>query len=206
MQKIASISIALSLAVSTFAQSEDLNKLKFGFNVGVNYSNLQLVPVNFINAKGIGISNGVGGRMGILVDYQINERFSFSPKTEMSFNTGSVSLPKTGDEQEVYSILPVTIEVASHFNYRLSARNAGPYISFGPSLKIPLADKKNTMNQISGSPDLALDLGVGLDRMLPSFHFAPELRYSFGLMNLSRINAISKLNFHSISLIFNFKG
>lgn len=31
-------------------------------------------------------------------------------------------------------------------------------------------------------------------------------KLKLGLMNLSRVNAIRKLNFHSVSLLLNFKG
>lgn len=207
MIKIVFVCLLLSLTAFSFGQTENSeSKLKFGFNAAITYSNLQLTPVNSLYAKDMEASNGPGIRMGILLDYKIAEHFSFSPKTEMSFNNGKVSLPLPGDERDIYNVLPAAIEVASHFNYKLNTGKLEPYFSFGPSFKIPITDENNSMRQISNRSDLALDFGVGLHKACSSFSFAPELRYSYGLMNLSTVNAISRLNFHSISLIFNFKG
>lgn len=206
MKKVAFSALTLGFAISTFAQTEDNSKLKFGFNMGLNYSRLQTQKSFLTNAESTHTSNNLGGRMGIVVDYNMAKHFSFSPKAEMSFNGGEISIIKMGDQVKTYAVLPVTIELSPHFNYKAKAGKSTPYILLGPCFKIPLIDKKAATPQMTHSSDVAIDFGIGFDEILPSFNFAPELRYSYGLMNLSSVDAISKLHFHSISVLFHFKG
>jgi len=59
--------------------------------------------------------------------------------------------------------------------------------------------------------DLAVEYGVGLDVFYPYFKFAPELRFSHGLLNLHKPTAsdysrlIEKQTNHNVSLIFFFE-
>ncbi|MCC9135549.1 porin family protein [Pontibacter silvestris] len=59
--------------------------------------------------------------------------------------------------------------------------------------------------------DLALEYGVGLDIFYPYFKFAPELRFSHGIINQHKPNnsiynnSIQKLTNHNVSLILFFE-
>ena len=197
---------AIAFTLSAFAQTEtSVAKLHFGFNLGFNYSNLQATKSN-LSAAEVRTENNLGIRMGIITEYEMGKHFSFSQKTEMAFNDGKVSLHKSGDEYETYNIVPVTIELPTHFQYKFKAEKSSPYVLFGVCYKLAFIDEKNPPLEMTKTTDVALDLGIGFNRIFPSFNFAPELRYSYGLMNLSSVDAISNLKMHSVSLLFNFKG
>ena len=76
---------------SLFSQSENtLNEkqIKYGFNLGINHSNLINNATLPSNAT---LSNNLGFRLGILADYKIYKSLSISPKAEMSFNNGKIN-------------------------------------------------------------------------------------------------------------------
>lgn len=58
--------------------------------------------------------------------------------------------------------------------------------------------------------NLSLELGFGVDMYYPYFKFSPEIRYSRGLINVLKPDAlgfsegIDRLNTHTISLYFQF--
>ena len=49
------------------------------------------------------------------------------------------------------------------------------------------------------------DFGIGFENRIRRFVFAPELRYSLGLLNISENPSLQGLHFNKISLVFNFK-
>ena len=82
-----------------------------------------------------------------------------------------------------------------HFAYEIGNGNTKPYIFVGPSLKTPFTSKAN----------FAFDFGIGLENVTEFFVFAPELRYSYGLIDINQNSAIENLYFNSIALILNFR-
>jgi hypothetical protein len=81
-----------------------------------------------------------------------------------------------------------------------------PYFFVGPKVKIPLT-KQNTASTIySGNTDLAIDFGIGLDNVFSQFNFSPELRYSYGLLNVNKNPTFRSIYSHSFSLVFKFLG
>src|SRR5690606_27343926 len=82
-----------------------------------------------------------------------------------------------------------------------------PGIDMGSGKSDEEADKGLAIEKF----DLAVEYGVGLDMFYPFFKFAPELRFSHGLLNqhkptnseFSRL--IQKQTNHNVSLIFFFE-
>jgi hypothetical protein len=202
MRKIVLTAITLLLFSRAVCQDQDsIPKIMFGFNLGLNYSNTQIKNVDPAGQS----TNSIGYRMGVLMDWRFTNHLSLSPKAELSFNNSKVTVLKSPDEKNIYQVYPVLMELAIHANYKINNNRTIPYILFGPSCKVPLTGDKKVRYATERS-DLALDFGVGLDRKLTYFNIAPELRYSFGLTNLSGINAVDRLYYHSIVLVLNFKG
>lgn len=202
MRNIVLNATLLLLFSKGFCQNQDsISKLIFGFNFGLNYSNLQLKNTD----PGIQYSNSAGFRMGILMDWKLTKHLSFSPKTEIAFNDSKVTILKNPDTKEIYEVYPFLIEFAPHITYKLINTKTAPYILVGPSYKVPLHGN-NKIHYATMRSGIAFDFGIGLDKKLTYFNFAPELRYSLGLTNLSNINGIGRLYFHSVTLVLNFKG
>lgn len=202
MKKNVLITTMLMLLSKCFCQAQDsTSKIKWGFNVGLNYSNIQLKNVD----PQIQSSDALGFRMGVLIDWKLTNHLSFSPKSELSFNGSKLMSANNSDSKIIHEVYPVVIEFASHFTYKLTSSQTAPYLLFGPSYKVPITSNK-TVQYATKRSDVAFDFGIGIDRKLSTFMFSPELRYSFGLNNLLDKSSVGQLYFHTIMLVLNFKG
>lgn len=204
MKKVIFVIGILTSFLPAFSQAEDHmneSRIKFGFNLGANYSNLMA-------EKGLPsdafITNGSGFRLGLIADYQILDFLFVSPKTEMSFNNGEVNFVNPDGSLSVYSIMPISLDFMVHFIFKKKTGNLRPYLYFGPDFKIPVKKKSSNPLTYSSNSDLAIDFGIGLDKAFTEFHFAPEIRYSFGLFDVNQNPAIPSLTFHNVSVILNF--
>lgn len=201
MRKIVLCATALLFSTQGFCHINDsITKFVFGFNFGLNYANTQVKTGN----TSVHHTNSAGFRMGLLLDWKLTDRLSFSPKAELCFNNSRITVLKNPDIEEVYELYPVTMEFASHFTYKLLGTKTAAYVLLGSSCKAPLKNKK--VKLATQRTDIAVDFGIGFDKKLTYFNIAPELRYSLGLMNLSAIMEVEKIYFHNISLVLNFKG
>lgn len=206
MEKVV-LAIALLFCSSTvFSQSSDSiddKRLKYGVNLGLNYSNLlddDKLPDN------ASLSNNFGFRLGVLVDYSVSELFYISPKAELSFNNSKVDLNRADGSQIDYEVMPVNLEFMTHFIFKDNKEKLSPYFYVGPNVRLPLSIEDNNSTEFPTGNDFAIDFGIGVDKSLKHFNFAPELRYSFGLLDVNQHPELQTLYFHNISLVFNFLG
>lgn len=206
MRKVIFVMGLLISSLSAFSQSDSEagdKRLKYGFNLGVNYSNLlenEMLPSN------AAVSNNLGFRVGILADYRISKLFSVSPKAELSFNESKVNFTHNDDSQSVYEVLPMSLDFMAHFTFKDNNEKLSPYFFFGPNVRIPVSNRSEDPATFSTRADFAIDFGIGVDKSLKHFNFSPELRYSFGLLNVNQNPMIQSLYLHNISLVFNFLG
>ena len=122
MKKVVLSATMLFVSVVGFSQTENSvtdKKLGFGFNLGVNYSNLQSKEPLPDNAR---ISNGFGFNLGVLMAYQISKNFIFSPKIEMSLNETSVNFSLPDNSKTTYNIFPVSFDFMTHMIYKMGNR------------------------------------------------------------------------------------
>lgn len=110
------------------------------------------------------------------------------------------------------------IELPLLLKYKAKRRsNFRPYMVAGIKASLDLGKGNNgkTQEEIAlevDDYDLALEYGIGVDIFYPYFKFAPELRFSHGLVNVHEPVAgsiysgyIQKLTNHNVSLIFFFE-
>jgi outer membrane protein W len=199
-------------SVNLYAQFEngsDQKKFKSGISLGLNYSNILYEEFSPPINVAINASNGMGFRIGIVTDYQISKVISIAPKAELSLNSGQVSVQNVNGNiiggKTIYDILPVSIDIMAHLVFEKGTKNWKPYFFIGPNVRLPLLEK-NTNQTVENSSDIAIDIGVGGQRTFTHFHFLPELRYTFGLLDLNRDPRLQSVNFHSISLVFSIMG
>ncbi len=200
MQKIIAMVLVATCIGVTYGQEnterEKVRKKRFstGFNIGVNHANL-LLPGN----TDATVDNGIGYRFGLMSNLALSKRISLEPKAEVSFNTSSF----LQDGQE-FTINPVNIELVGHMKFNLSRTGLSPYIVAGPNLRLPIGQGQLRM---PSRENVAIDLGVGLDMPIGrKVRIAPELRYSFGLMDITQSENVNDIRFHNVSLILNFAG
>ncbi|NLE04816.1 MAG: hypothetical protein GX638_08450, partial [Crenarchaeota archaeon] len=111
MKKVV-LSIVLSIySIVGFSQSENNDvdsKIRFGFNLGGNYSILlskESLP------SGTEIYNGVGLKIGLFMDYSLSKNLLFSPKTELSFNYSGIEKINNDNSITSYQVYPVSLDV-----------------------------------------------------------------------------------------------
>jgi hypothetical protein len=192
-------------SIIVFSQTENIKndaKYRFGFNLGTNYSNLQSKETLPSNAK---ISNGLGFSLGVFMDYSISENFIFSPKSELSFYKSSVEFVDTDNSNYTYEIFPMSLNFMTHFVYKIGNSKVVPYFFAGPNFKIPISKRPDSSSEFYTHSDFAIDLGIGLEHKTKHFIFAPELKYSFGLLNVNQNPTLQTLSFHNVSVVLNFK-
>lgn len=205
MKNVVLMILICTCSLSSFSQTENnekANKYRFGFNLGANYSMLQSKADMADNSE---IINGFGFKMGLFMDYSISENFLFSPKTELAFNNSKVETINNDQTVSTYKVFPTTLEIMTHFAYKIGKGKNIPYLLAGPNLRIPLSSKAKSNMEFKNSPDIAIDFGIGLEHVFKYFVFAPEIRYSLGLLDINENPSIENLYYHNISLSINFK-
>lgn len=166
----------------------------FGFDLGGNRSNLKFGETQ---ENGDQITNGLGYRLGIVSNFQFTRRFSFAPKAELSFNASRLDQSNTS-----YNVNAVNLEFLGHLKYKFAKGNFSPYLLSGPNFRVPI--QQGESNEIPVQEDWAIDLGAGLDIPLGAFKMSPEIRYSYGLKNITESNSFGDLRFHNIALVLVF--
>lgn len=212
MKKVVLFSLILALGKglaqeetfeTIFGGDEPPKKVELGFNLGGNYSYL-LTNNSF--PTDANTFSGLGFNMGVLADFRINPWMSISPKAELAFNKAGVSFSSV-DYPEDYRVFPVSLEIKNHFIFKLPYPKNRPYLLVGPNVRIGIFKENNNTAVFNyNRPDLAFDVGIGLESVFKHFNFAPELRYSYGLLNVNAHPQLNQLQFHNVSLVFNFKG
>jgi hypothetical protein len=188
-----------------FAQSENTaidSKVRFGFNFGTNYSLLQSKETLSSNSE---IYNGIGAKIGLFMDYSISKNLLFSPKTELAFNKSGIETSNNDNSLSTYKVFPISIDIMTHFVYKIGYGKAIPYLLAVPNFRLPLKNKPKSSSEFKNKPDFAIDFGIGLENKLKCLLFAPEIRYSLGLLNVNQNPTFQTLKYHNVSLVLNFK-
>ena len=182
-------------------------KLRFGFDLGFNYSYLQLQKSEQNIFMDIIPTSGSGFRIGLIADYSFNKLISIAPKSELSFNAISLTYVNNDGSTMVRNVNNLTLEVASHAILNLSCKNTKPYILIGPSVKLAMPANWSKPNPTDLNASVVSgDIGFGIDKTLKYFNISPEIRYSYGMNNLAYIEGAKKLQFHTITIVLLFKG
>ncbi|MFT5860724.1 MAG: hypothetical protein ACI865_002838 [Flavobacteriaceae bacterium] len=188
------LSVGLTYGQEKKCGTRSTKRFTKGFDIGINHANALLTDNSVAT-----IQNGRGFRVGVISSLMISQRFFLEPKAELSFNTSTL----TDASGERFKINPVDLEFIGHLRFKLRKGGFSPYILAGPNVKIPLGQGALTLPT---RQDVAIDIGVGLDVPLFKWRIAPELRYSYGLKNITENASVGDVRFHNVSLILNLGG
>ncbi|MCJ8166463.1 PorT family protein [Pontibacter sp. E15-1] len=220
----------------------DLNKpgyderpVHYGFYLALPYTgyNLQhsqayadqfITDPNGTNAVSVNTKKSLGFYTGLVLNVRIADYLDARFVPGVGFYNRSIEFanvrPEDGGEpiDDTQSINSTMIELPVLLKYKAKRRsNYRPYLVAGIKPGIDLGKGKNTVDDEARqlqveSFDLALEYGIGLDIFYPYFKFAPELRFSHGLLNQhipvansDYSNFIQKTTNHNISLILFFE-
>jgi hypothetical protein len=198
-----SVALLVLSCMSVTAQEPDQKKVLLGFNAGVNYgivSYTDEVPEN------VSVNNGEGLRLGLVMEYKINNYLSIAPQTELSFSNANIANDLNDANSEAYSLFASAMEFMTHIRVSATDNKIHPVFYVGPNFKLPLQSKAAKSTDFNHSADLAIDFGFALENKFKDFVFSPELRFSKGLLNVSEHPLYRNVNYNSLSLILTFKG
>jgi hypothetical protein len=205
MKKVV-FTLLILFTIPVFAQNPakpaPANKL-LGFTTGFNYSNIQASTTLPENAV---LYNSPGFRLGIMLDYSINEHLGFSPKAELAFSNSKIRMTNPDNSVNDYGIFRESLELMTHIVVKKGSGRLKPYLLLGPNIRLPLYERPKFVG-FDSNPDLAADIGFGFEKHFPKLFVAPEIRYSAGLFNVNKYPAVpSALYFHNIVFALNFRG
>ena len=220
MKQLLTLILLFAMALSAPAQKRkvqnrpyiDLRPMHFGISIGLN---MQDMEVQNVGPQLIDMPDGSqvpaqilsdvdmwnpGFSVGVLADMRLSQHFSLRVTPTMHFgskrlyfrnmlvmNDSGQPLESTQDLKCTYLSVPVDLKFsAERFN------NYRPYILAGVSPMINLAGKDQDYVQLKRY-DLMLEFGLGCDRYLPFFKFAPELKFCYGLADVLDKNHANEL-------------
>ncbi len=205
MKKVIVFAVTVVCSIMGFSQTEHegLNqRFVFGLNVGGNYSFLHSQETLRDDTN---ISNSLGFNFGLFGDYALSSRFLVSPQLELAFNNSQIETELSETAVSTYKVFPTSLNVMTHIEYKLGDGNTTPYLFVGPHVKLPLYSASESATILTTKVDFAIDFGIGLETNCTYFICAPELRYSYGLLDVNESPELQSLRYHSIVLACNFK-
>lgn len=155
-------------------------------------------------------------RVGFVVNAFLNDRFDLrtTPSVTLMSREVQYDYPNSASRTEVRESTWLDFPVL--LKYKSERRNnSRMYFLAGGAFSVETNVRRNeqqgTSRLSTGTMDLAVEYGIGFEQFFEFFKFAPELRFSHGLINLYRPTAnaagvgINRLTTHSVTLYLNFE-
>jgi hypothetical protein len=222
----------------TSASSSDNSPLSYGFFLAAHNSTLQIkytdaflssASINaFTNVRSIQPKFSPGFSLGFVGILRFHDQVSmmFTPKvgfyeykTEVTYfskDVGDVSDPNAESRIEEYTSEATMVELPLLFKYRsVRFNNMRMYWLGGASYQFRTKgqDEANVDDIVMTGRDVSIEAGMGFEIYFKYFKFAPEIRFSHGMMNAYQSentipelrDAISSIKRKSITLYLNFQ-
>lgn len=203
----------------------DQKMYHLGFSVGINAQDMILSHTGFVGDNGEAWfaeipSYSVGFSVGIIGDRYLNEYFNLRLAPTLHFGEKRFTFKEQTSKEEYsvnlrsnYMTIPLLLKFSAP-----RSKNYRPYLLAGGYTAINIGKQKDRA-LLFKSVDYGLEFGVGCNFYFPLFKLCPELRFSFGLVDLVEkdrsdlterdmlkyTQAISSGKSRMISLIFNFE-
>ena len=202
----------------------DLDKLHFGFTIGINSMDFDLY-----NSKRISTFDSVyavnnirqaGFNLGIVSNLRLIKFLDLRFLPGITFGQRNLEyLVRSGDHfyHKTMKIESTFIEFPVLLKYKAKRiNNYRPYLIGGLNYRIDLAARKQIKEEekpmiLLERHDLYYELGFGVDYYLPYFKFSTEIKYAIGLTNVLRPDgtefseAIEKLISNLLIISFHFE-
>ena len=226
------ICICFLSAVSLMAQKEKVKNQPYavlkwfhlGFHVGIHTQDMILTN-NGLATNGETWyaeipSYSVGFSVGVIGDMYLNPYFNLRFIPTINFGDKKFVFRRQEDGEEFrtsvrssYLQFPLSIKYSS-----LRLNNCRPYLTAGVYGALDLGRRKGNPLLLKGF-DAGVEVGIGCNIYLPFFRLCPELKFSFGLLDLLEKNrpdlegqetikysdALSGAKSRMVTLTFNFE-
>ena len=223
----------LSLSVVLYSQVRKANNQPFadqkmyhlGFMMGFQAQDLIMMHTGYVGSNGEAWfaeipSYSVGFSVGIVGDRYLNEYMNLRLSPALHFGERRFVFKEQTSGKEIESALRSNyLTIPLHLKFSAPRiKNARPYFLAGGYGAFNIAQKNDEILRFK-SMDYGLEFGVGCNIYLPLFKLCPELRFSFGLVDIVHKNrtdltdkdmekytqALSSGKTRMISLVFNFE-
>lgn len=225
--------LLLTISVGVSAQQRKLQHrpyadqrlFHFGFTVGLHTQDLILSQSGFVNENGDTWFSEIpnyspGFAVGIIGDIYLNKFLNLraTPSLYLGEKKFIFKEQSSGEEYSTrirnnYIALPLHLKISGE-----RINNFRPYLLAGGYAAVELVREKNRAVLLKPY-DAGIELGVGCDFYLPFFKLAPELKFSFGLVDVldkqrndlkdeelrKYVNSLSKATQRMITLSFHFE-
>lgn len=199
----------------------DLKLLKYGFFLGfhqntynIKYSDVFDTP-EYEDVFSINADKNQGFNLGFMLNFRLDDQVSIRiVPVKIALFQYSVDYNMTDGTVDTQRIESTRLEPGMFFKYRSIRRaNSRMYLigGFSGSIRSRKSDEDPTVERLSERKfDLRAEIGIGTDLYYKYFKFAPELRYSTGLLNALSggdnfyTNGLQRISTHVFSLYFHF--
>ena len=204
MKKVLSILIFVLVAQNSWAQRHtvplnlpnyDRKPLHFGFLLGINSMDFKITP-KAIQADTLFIlksQDQKGFNLGIVSNFRLgrNTDLRFLPTLSFAERDINYTIEIDGEIEEIKKDIESTfIEFPVNFKFKSNRYNNGrAYVLTGLKYNIDLASQKDIDDEGQEliklkKSDLMYEVGFGIDFYLEYFKFSPELKATFGLVDM----------------------
>jgi len=157
-----------------------------------------------------------GFTLGFVVNTRISDFVDFRVLPEVAFYERVMVFNIKKVDQNVEAVFnTAVVELPLLIKYKSKRRlNHRIYMIGGVKFGFEVGKKKDSVKKeelLTKATDISLEYGIGWDRYLPLFKFAPEIRVSYGLTNLFvpqdniYSNSIKKLSTFTVTASFLFE-
>jgi Outer membrane protein beta-barrel domain len=155
-------------------------------------------------------------RVGFVVNAYLNDRFDLRFTPAVSLFSREVHYDYQGGTSKIETRESTWLDFPLLLKYKSERRNnSRMYLLAGGAFSIATNVRRNenigNSRLSTGTMDASVEYGVGFEQFFEFFKFAPELRFSHGLVNLYRPTSnvagmgINRLTTHSVTLYLNFE-
>jgi hypothetical protein len=203
--------------------------LHYGFFLALNYNRLNINQSDYFidshDIKTVTPTATVGFSLGFLLNIRIADQLSFKiiPSVgfydrDLTYTYYNKSLDDHSDGNDTLDVKVTEttfIETSFLLKYKSVRRNNHRFYLIGglkPSIRAG-GKKPDASNKVIGFGryDLTIEYGFGVDLYFQYFKFAPELRFSHGLVNMNTgdnnpwNNSLQSMYTHTVTLYFFFE-
>lgn len=202
----------------------DEQKWHYGFLIGLHSSKYRTwyddlyVDENLDSLFMVEPKSNMGFKVGFVIDYHIFDLLDVRMNPTVSFNQYQLDYIMSTSEVVTDLQDPTYVELPIMLKYKSIRRgNRRMYLLAGinPMFKAESSKQRDdpTEKFKSRNFNLAVEIGGGFDLYKEYFKFSPEVRYSFGLIDVinpkvnNSFNApLNKVKMHTVSFYLSFEG
>jgi hypothetical protein len=195
----------------------------FGITLGINTSQYRIekhpMLINNDSVMTVNSSYGPGFNLGIVANIKLGKNFDFRfLLPTLSFADRRVSYQMTNGTVVEKKIESVFLEFPIHFRYKSKPyKDFRVFVVAGLKYSIDLASnsrsrKADDLLKLTQS-DLSIEFGVGFQVFFPYFILSPEIKFSYGVLDLhsrdeslSFSSTIDKLFSRGFAISLHFEG